>query len=87
MNRPIPQNTATVLRISTSGEIAGIAFTKAFAIAVMAVPLVGQSRVGVKRDGVRTISRPMNNGFAFASKMFRASMNQESVNSDDLSFA
>ena len=36
-HRPTPQNTATVLRMSKSVEIAGTAFKMVFAIAVMAI--------------------------------------------------
>jgi hypothetical protein len=40
MSRPAPPNSATVSRLSTSDEIAGIVFKRALAIAVMAAPRV-----------------------------------------------
>jgi hypothetical protein len=40
INKPAPQNTATVSRMSKSGGIEGIVFEKAFAVACMAVPFV-----------------------------------------------
>ena len=40
INKPAPQNAATVSRISKSGGIEGIVSDNAFAVACMAVPFV-----------------------------------------------
>jgi hypothetical protein len=74
--------------MSTSGEIAGITFEKAFAIAVMAVPLVGRSQRLIEGVSGSAISCPMKTGFACVSKLLReSSMNPEAIGSEVLIFA